>query len=186
MRAQGGVSLASDPIIQRGFLSPAECAELVSVAQSLEATGAGVWQGRLHYLRAMHEASPYAAAIMRDAASRAIGTLVMRYELLCPLYADTVHICRWDAGMSMGIHADRTPELSHRDFSSVVFLSAEFTGGELYFPRLELTIKPEVGMLAAFSADAVHEHGVTLVKSGVRWTMPAFYTHDESKREREP
>jgi hypothetical protein len=72
-----------------------------------------------------------------------------------------------------------------RDFASIVYLNEGYEGGELYFPRLDLTIKPATGMLLAFTGGWYHEHGVLKVTEGERLTMPAFYTFDPSHRERE-
>ena len=42
-------------------------------------------------------------------------------------------------------------------------------------------LKPQRGMLVAFSAGYHHEHGVLKVTQGRRITMPAFYTFDQRK-----
>ena len=69
----------------------------------------------------------------------------------------------------------RRTAMSFRDFASIVYLNDGYTGGELYFPRLDLLVRPTMGMLLAFTAGWHHEHGVTKVLTGDRLTMPAFY-----------
>ena len=128
---------------------------------------------------------------MRDAQRRVTERLRSFYKLTVPVFADTVQLVRWRAGMYMPTHADRAnPDgsphgMPFRDFASVIYLNDTYEGGELYFSRLDLTIKPATGMLLAFTGGWHHEHGVLKVTSGERLTMPAFYTFDASHRERE-
>jgi predicted 2-oxoglutarate/Fe(II)-dependent dioxygenase YbiX len=57
-----------------------------------------------------------------------------------------------------------------RDLSVVYFLNDEFDGGELYFPVLDLLIKPRAGTLVCFPSDHHFVHGVKSVTSGHRYT----------------
>lgn len=172
-------------IVRRGFLSRPECEAMMGAALALDDdwSGTGPWQGRILYLAPIQAAYPAVAALMRDATDRAIALIQLTYKSTEPLYADTVHIARWVQGMSMGLHADRTEEFPHRAYSSVLYLNEGFGGGLLFFPREGVTVRPEVGMLVAFTAWPDHEHGVTTVTGGPRYTMPAFYTHDLAQRE---
>ncbi len=87
-------------------------------------------------------------------------------------------------------HADRANRdgsrhgMPHRDFASIVYLNDDYAGGELYFPRLDMVLKPEAGMLAAFTGGWHHEHAVLRVRSGLRLTMPAFYTLEAGRKDR--
>ena len=57
-----------------------------------------------------------------------------------------------------------------RDISVVYFLNDDFTGGELYFPVLDLRIQPRAGTLICFPSDHHFVHGVQPVASGHRFT----------------
>jgi hypothetical protein len=58
-----------------------------------------------------------------------------------------------------------------RDLSVVFFLNDDFTGGELVFPQLELSIRPQAGTLVCFPSDHNFIHGVNPVASGHRYTL---------------
>jgi hypothetical protein len=58
-----------------------------------------------------------------------------------------------------------------RDISVVYFLNDDFEGGELVFPELDLTVKPEAGTMICFPATHQYLHGVNPVISGHRYTM---------------
>ena len=58
-----------------------------------------------------------------------------------------------------------------RDISVVYFLNDDFKGGELFFPKLDLLIKPEAGTLVCFPSDHNYIHGVKPVKAGRRYTV---------------
>jgi hypothetical protein len=69
--------------------------------------------------------------------------------------------------------ANHTP---HRDISAIYYLSDEFDGGGIFFERAQLTVKPRQGLLLAFPSDADHVQEVLSVRSGVRYTMPIWFT----------
>jgi predicted 2-oxoglutarate/Fe(II)-dependent dioxygenase YbiX len=55
--------------------------------------------------------------------------------------------------------------------SVVYFLNDDFSGGELFFPVLDLVIQPEAGTLVCFPSDHDYIHGVRPVTSGRRYTV---------------
>jgi predicted 2-oxoglutarate/Fe(II)-dependent dioxygenase YbiX len=70
-----------------------------------------------------------------------------------------------DAGLEMW---EKTLD---RDLSVVYFLNDDFEGGELVFPKLELTIKPQAGLMVCFPSDHNFIHGVNPVTAGHRYTV---------------
>lgn len=58
-----------------------------------------------------------------------------------------------------------------RDLSVVYFLNDDFSGGELFFPGLDLVIEPEAGTLVCFPSDHNYIHGVRPVTAGHRYTV---------------
>src|SRR5205807_3842016 len=72
--------------------------------------------------------------------------------------------------------ANHTP---HRDVSAIYYLNDEFDGGEIVFDTQQLMVKPRRGLLLAFPSDAAHVHEVLPVRSGVRYTMPIWFTRQQ-------
>lgn len=58
-----------------------------------------------------------------------------------------------------------------RDFSSIIYLNSEFTGGSLVFPYLNLRLFPQPGMLVTFPSDHRFLHAAEETMSGKRFVM---------------
>jgi len=63
-----------------------------------------------------------------------------------------------------------------RDLSIIFYINDEFEGGELIFPNLHIQIRPKPGMMVCFPSDQNYLHGVTPIKSGVRYSMVSWAT----------
>jgi Rps23 Pro-64 3,4-dihydroxylase Tpa1-like proline 4-hydroxylase len=74
------------------------------------------------------------------------------------LYTDEIGLEMWEKTLD-------------RDLSVVYFLNDDFAGGELVFPKLDLTITPTAGSMVCFPSDHNFIHGVNPVKSGRRYTL---------------
>ncbi|HAV49918.1 MAG TPA: hypothetical protein DCX75_07025, partial [Brevundimonas sp.] len=176
---------AQDFIIVPDFLTPAECDRLLEMFDQVHGLvkhrriGIDFWEGRIVYMNdvAAHDAS--AAEIMGGFQKRATAMLGEFYALTRPLWTDTVQLNIWEQGSCLPPHTDNSnPDgTAHstpwRDFSSIVYLNDDYEGGELYFTAKDRVLKPQRGMLVAFSAGYHHEHGVLKVTQGRRITMPA-------------
>lgn len=187
---------AQDFIIMPGFLTSKECDRLTTMFDRLHGLvkhrriGIDFWEGRIVYMDDVAEHNAPAAAIMGDFQKRATALLGEFYALTRPLWTDTVQLNVWEKGSCLPPHTDNSnPDGSAhstpwRDFSSIVYLNDDYEGGELYFTAQDRVLKPQRGMLVAFSAGYHHEHGVLKVTRGRRITMPAFYTFDQRKADR--
>lgn len=68
---------------------------------------------------------------------------------------------------------------NQKHFASMLYLSDDFEGGELYFPlQNDFEIKPKTGMLALFSGDFNHIHGVRQIISGTRYVQSTFWSRE--------
>lgn len=61
--------------------------------------------------------------------------------------------------------------IAPRDISILFYLNDDYTGGELEFTRLGLTIKPKSGMMIAFPSYKEFAHKVHPVTSGFRYSL---------------
>ena len=61
-----------------------------------------------------------------------------------------------------------------RDYSTLLYLNEEFTGGEIAFVDFDFKLKPKRGMLVAFPADHRYQHAALPVISGKRYVIVSW------------
>lgn len=100
------------------------------------------------------------------------------------------------AGAKNGLHSDmynldgtnwqdgsgRQDEL---EYSALLYLSdygKDFEGGKIIFPKQDLVIEPEAGMLVFFRGDLDHVHEVEEVLSGNRYAIIMFFGESQIDR----
>ncbi|KAK2155797.1 hypothetical protein LSH36_231g04011 [Paralvinella palmiformis] len=135
--------------------------------------------------------------------SKLVKDIVEKYfKLKSPLYFDYTHlVCRTSmheknkirTDFSHPIHSDNCiiqsdnsckkapPAYVQRDYSALLYLNDNFTGGEFIFTHQNMTVqsmvKPWCGFAMAFNAG--NYHGVHAVTSGQRCALAAWYTLDK-------
>jgi hypothetical protein len=111
--------------------------------------------------------------------------------ILYPTFTDLV---MWRVGRSHPEHKDngyifpKDNNLAIRKFSSVTYLNDGFEGGETFFRCPDdnyLVNTPKKGSVVLFASDERCPHGVTEVRSGLRFTMPIWFTDIVAHCERE-
>lgn len=85
-----------------------------------------------------------------------------------------------------GLHADSSeldgdpiPESKELHYSALIYLNSngtDYTGGELFFPLQDLSIKPQKGTVVFFKGDYTRPHGVNTIESGDRKAIVLFLT----------
>jgi hypothetical protein len=105
-------------------------------------------------------------------------------------------IVRWLPGQFQKPHADKElhegpdaglpNDFPYYDLSSLFYLNDDYEGGELYFPLQDVKFKPKKGAAYFFPGDMNFIHGVTEIKSGIRYTCPFFWTILAHTGERKP
>jgi hypothetical protein len=73
---------------------------------------------------------------------------------------------------------NHTPQ---RDYTGIVYLNDDFTGGELVFPDLDVVIVPKPGLLVGFPSNHKFVHAVPKVLSGKRYSLPVWFSADSTK-----
>ena len=61
------------------------------------------------------------------------------------------------------------------DISSTIYLGKQFTGGEIHFPRLDITYRPVCGSVIIFPSSMEYEHEVFPVTDGDRIMTSVFW-----------
>lgn len=72
-----------------------------------------------------------------------------------------------------GVTPNHTPK---RSYTVLIYLSEDFDGGEITFPRQRLALKPKIGMLVGFPSGAPYLHYVKPIRGAKRYTMPVWMT----------
>lgn len=91
------------------------------------------------------------------------------------------HAQKWVEGAFADYHSDNSDEdgnptaFERSKYAAFAYLNDNFDGGLLKFKGSDLTIKPEIGMLAVFAGGHTNMHKVTTVKNGERYTVGSFW-----------
>lgn len=104
-----------------------------------------------------------------------------------PVYIESGNLNIFKVGSSMGEHADNeqptgpggswVPNHSPwREFFSILYLNDNFGGGETYWPKLGLRVKPRVGTAIFSPANRYYTHEVKKVKYFDRYAFAQWYT----------
>jgi predicted 2-oxoglutarate/Fe(II)-dependent dioxygenase YbiX len=130
-----------------------------------------------------------AAAIVSRLVEECLCSMHSHLRFADPLYPETVILAALRAGGHHSRHADNCRQneqgewipnhTPHRDVSAIYYLNDAFDGGEIVFHRPQLVVKPRRGLLVAFPSDVDHTHEVLPVRSGVRYTMPLWFTKQQ-------
>jgi hypothetical protein len=95
------------------------------------------------------------------------------------------HTQKWEPGAYARIHSDNTDAegnsgaFTRSRYAGFLYLNDNFEGGLLKFPDQSIEIKPQVGMLAVFDGGFNNMHEVSLIESGVRYTIGSFWDDRE-------
>ena len=73
---------------------------------------------------------------------------------------------------------NHTPQ---RDYTALIYLNNDFTGGELVFPDRDVVIIPKPGLFVGFPSNHEFVHAVPKVLSGKRYSLPVWFTMNSAK-----
>lgn len=61
-------------------------------------------------------------------------------------------------------------------YGIVIYLSepSDYVGGEIYYPKLDIAVKPDIGSVVIHPREPEYTHGVKVVESGLRFVMVMF------------
>ena len=86
---------------------------------------------------------------------------------------EKTHIAKFVEGKGMHEHFDVSRP---NDIATLVYLNNDYDGGDIYFPKYEMSFKPEPGDLLCFPDNPSFVHGVKPIIKGTRFTLPRWFT----------
>lgn len=105
-------------------------------------------------------------------------------------------VVRWMPGQRQQPHADKElhegenrgkpNDFPYYDIAGLFYINDDYEGGELYFPNQQIQFKPKAGAAYFFPGDMHYIHGVTEIRSGIRYVCPFFWQIIEHTGDRKP
>lgn len=86
---------------------------------------------------------------------------------------DNYEILRYGEGQKFTNHIDDHPRY-HRRVSLVYYLNDAYEGGEIVFPRFDITYKPNANEVIMFPSTYVYNHSILPVISGKRYCVVSW------------
>jgi hypothetical protein len=86
---------------------------------------------------------------------------------------DSYQILKYGEGQYFTNHIDDHPSY-HRRVSSVYYINDDYEGGEINFPRFNISYKPKANEMIVFPSTYVYNHSVSEVTNGTRYAVVSW------------
>lgn len=86
---------------------------------------------------------------------------------------DSYQILKYGKGQKFTNHIDDHPKY-HRRVSSIYYINDDYSGGEINFPRFNISLKPKSNQLIVFPSTYVYNHSVSPVIEGTRYSVVSW------------
>jgi hypothetical protein len=184
--------LTKDIVVYENFLSSEDSSKIISVLDSVADNGTITWMPISFYesyssvLPQKGDPEIEKAGLPSDIFEQIKAKIVEAVASVHDLDPATIveigyHTQKWEPGAYARVHSDNTDEhgnsgpFARSRYAAFLYLNDDFSGGTLKFPKQDLEISPKIGMLAAFDGGFNNMHEVTLIESGVRYTIGSFW-----------
>lgn len=196
MNLNDKVRLTKDIVIYKNFINKEDCKKMIQALDAQADNGAISWMPISFY-------ESYSSVLPQDNDKELLDaglspTIFSDIEKIMPEAVASVHDLdptkiskigyhtqKWEPGAYARIHSDNTDAegnsgaFTRSRYAGFLYLNDDFEGGLLKFPSHNIEIKPEVGMLAVFDGGFNNMHEVSLIESGVRYTIGSFWDDRE-------
>lgn len=110
--------------------------------------------------------------------NRAVSTYELYYKNLDKNihYKSIQAINMFKEGVAMEVHSDRGPVKENNNIlhGFVVYLNDDYEGGQIYYPKKNIIIKPKRCSLVIHPGTEEYSHGVKTVELGTRYALTMF------------
>ena len=93
-------------------------------------------------------------------------------------FMESINYVRYGVGQHFGIHTDHGFSYNCT-VSSVMYLNDEYEGGELWFPYLDIKIKPEYGDIVFFPSTFIYAHSSLPIISGKKYVAVTMFDYND-------
>jgi predicted 2-oxoglutarate/Fe(II)-dependent dioxygenase YbiX len=82
---------------------------------------------------------------------------------------------KYAEGEEMGQHTDWNEDQKTLEYSFVIYLNDDYEGGELWFSKQDIKVKPKAGSIILFPSKEPYLHGSLKLTSGRKIFIPHFW-----------
>lgn len=101
-----------------------------------------------------------------------------KYHTIDMKFWDWVNVVKYGEGQFFNEHADHG--FSYVSTVSLVgYPNNDYVGGELYFPKIGLSVKPEAGDLYIFPSSYIYSHVAMPVSSGIKYAFVTMLDYND-------
>jgi hypothetical protein len=88
-------------------------------------------------------------------------------------------IQRMQSGVELKSHTDQHTDPSIK-YATIVYINDDYVDGELFFPNLDIKLRPKPGTMLFFPGNEEYEHGVEQVREGpIRYVLVGFIKEND-------
>jgi hypothetical protein len=188
--------LTKDIVVYENFITEEQSKKIIEVLDAVAANGTITWMP-ISFYESYSSVLPQDGdkviaehGLPPDIFSEIKNGIIKGVASVHDLDAETIvqigyHTQKWEPGAYARIHSDNTDEhgntgpFARSRYAAFLYLNEDFEGGVLKFPKQDIELRPKVGMLAAFDGGFDNMHEVSLIESGVRYTIGSFWDDRE-------
>jgi hypothetical protein len=112
----------------------------------------------------------------------ALKTCMTHYESVYSFkmeYMEAINFVRYKPGQHFSVHADHGFSYTCT-VSSVMYLNDDYEGGELWFPYLNITFKPEAGDIVIFPSTYIYAHASKKITKGTKYSAVTMFDYNDN------
>lgn len=189
------VPLSQDILWIPGVITSAICQHIIQIINAQELQSAGILLDTIDTrIRASDILNLGGMQPLLQSTNQLLMSCLLPVQKLLHSYygigfydMESISILRYQPGQFYQRHVDnillnsRRAEIAQgiptRDVGIVGYLNDDFTGGETYFDRQQVTVKPQQGAVVVFPAYYTHPHQSLPVESGIKYALTTWLFH---------